>query len=99
VTTEGSKPPYPMTKEQSRQWLDSVTPEQMTELRKADQATRTPWEPKRRRNRMVEAYRKQRQFVVEDLRKEASLQTVAKRYDLDYGLLVSVLLDDVLLGC
>jgi hypothetical protein len=78
-----------MTKEQRRQWLDNLTPE--------DDRTREPWDPKRRENRMLAAYRKQREYIVQDMHRGASLQVTAKRYDVDYGLLVAMLIEDGLL--
>lgn len=94
MTTDGSKPPYPMTKEQRRKWLDNLTPEDRAKLRAEHERTREPWEPKRRENRMIAAYRKQRDYIVRDMHRGASLQVAAKRYDLDYGLLVAMLIDD-----
>ncbi len=74
MTTDGSKPPYPMTKEQRRQWLDNLTPEDRAKLRAEHEKTREPWEPKRRENRMIAAYRKQRDYIVQDMHRGASLQ-------------------------
>ncbi len=91
------KPPYPMSKEERRQWLDSLTPEDRAKLRAEHERTREPWDRNRRQNRMVDAYRKQRDYVVEDLRRGATLEVTAKRYDLNYGLLVALLIDDGLL--
>jgi hypothetical protein len=95
--TDGGKPQYPMTKEQRRRWLDNLTPDDRAKLRVEHEKTREPWDRNRRQNRQVEAFRKQKTFIVEDLRKGASLQIVSKRYELEYGLLVAMLIDDGLL--
>ena len=94
MMTDGSKPPYPMTKEQRREWLDNLTAEDRAKLRAEHEHTREPWDPKRRQNQMIAAYRKQREYIVQDMHRGASLQVTAKRYDLDYGLLVAMLIDD-----
>ena len=86
-----------MSKEQRRQWLDNLTPENRANLRAEHERTREPWEPKRRENRMIAAFRKQRDYIVQDMHRGASLQVAAKRYDLDYGLLVAMLIEDGLL--
>lgn len=44
--TDGAKPPYPMTKEQRREWLDNLTPEDRAKLRAEHERTREPWDPK-----------------------------------------------------
>ncbi len=49
---DGTKPPYPMSKEQRRQWLDNLTPEERARLRAEHERTREPWEPKRRQYQM-----------------------------------------------
>jgi len=95
--TDGTKPPYPMPKEQRRQWLDNLTADDRAKLRAAHKRTREPWEPRRRENRMIAAYRKQRDYIVQDMHRGALLQVTAKRYDLDYGLLVALLIDNGLL--
>jgi hypothetical protein len=86
-----------MTKEPRRQWLDNLTPDDRAKLRAEHEKTREPWDPKRRQRQMAARYRKQRSYIVQDMRRGASLQVTAKRYDLDYGLLVAMLEDDGLL--
>jgi hypothetical protein len=56
-----------MTKEQRRELLDNLTPEDRAALRAEHEETREPWEPKRRENRMIAAYRKQREYIVQDM--------------------------------
>jgi hypothetical protein len=86
-----------MSKDERRKWLDSLTPEDRAELRAEHERTREPWDRNRRQNRKADAYRKQRDYILEDMRRGASLEVTAKRYDLDYGLLVALLIDDGLL--
>lgn len=91
------KPPYPMTKAQRRAWLDNLTSEDRAQLRTANELTREPWDRNRRQSQQIAAFRKQRQFIIDDLRRGATLEVTAQRHDLDYGLLVALLIDDGLL--